>query len=177
MAESDWNRFALRNSWSIRAILGSAGNLHVFFLKHLVSYTYMGAKWIRDLGEGGSNRGTACTWKFNKHDHEFHPTNWLVEADTASSYNLWSFFTEGLKRTQNVYTYFPVYSKCFVFSAYRTASKISLQQRQFNIEQCECFRPHSGINIADCSRQVTCSHFTALMFRKFTAPISFWYDY
>ena len=130
MAESDWNRFVLRNSWSIKAILESVGDLHVFFLKHMVFY--MGGETVKGPGEGGSKRGTACTWRFNKHDHECHPTNWFVAADTASSYNLRSFFTEELKRKQNMYTYFPVYSKCFMFSIYWTAPKISHQQRQFS---------------------------------------------
>ena len=48
MAERDWNSFVLRNSWSSKAILGSAGDLHVFFSEHLVSYT--GAKRLRVRG-------------------------------------------------------------------------------------------------------------------------------
>jgi hypothetical protein len=155
--------------------LGKCGGSSCIFLKTFV--LLYGGETDKGPGEGGSKRGTACTWRFNKHDHECDPTNCFVAADTASSFNLRSFFTEELKRKQNVYTYFPVCSKCFMFSIYWTAPKISHQQRQFNIEQSECVRPHSVIKIADCSRQVTCFHFTAALFGKFTAPLSFWYTY
>lgn len=55
--------------------LGECGGSSCIFLKTFG--LICGSGTDKGPGEGGSKRGNARTWKFNKHDHECHPTDSL----------------------------------------------------------------------------------------------------